>query len=87
MYSIFRDPRWQDHTTWTAVAPDAVFTVRTYATRRDYELRRSAQILYSQPTNQQLTALQPNRSRSGDKSQVILGAWTVIAASAIRRGP
>jgi hypothetical protein len=34
--SIPRDPRRDDHTTCTAVAPDAVFTVRTYATRRDY---------------------------------------------------
>ena len=37
MCSIFRDPRRNDHTIWTAVAPDEVFTVRTYATRRDYE--------------------------------------------------
>ena len=38
---MFRDPRREDHTIWTAVAPDAVFTVRTYATRRDYEPRRA----------------------------------------------
>ena len=42
MCSTLRDPRREDHTIWTAVAPDAVFTVRTYATRRDYEPRRSA---------------------------------------------
>jgi len=29
MCSMFRDPRREDHTTWTAIAPDAVFTVRT----------------------------------------------------------
>jgi hypothetical protein len=29
---MFRDPCREDHTTWTAVAPEAVFTVRTYAT-------------------------------------------------------
>jgi hypothetical protein len=29
MCSMFRDPRRDDHTTWTAVAPEAVFTVRT----------------------------------------------------------
>jgi hypothetical protein len=40
MCSISRDPRREDHTIWTAAAPDAVFTVRTYATRRDYEARR-----------------------------------------------
>ena len=48
----------------------AAFTVRTYATRQDYEPRLSAQILRSQPTNQQFTALRPNRFRSSDKSQV-----------------
>ena len=32
--SIARDPRREDHTICTAVAPDAVFTVRTYATTR-----------------------------------------------------
>jgi hypothetical protein len=37
-------PAREDHTTWTAVAPDEVFTVRTYATARDYEPRPSAQI-------------------------------------------
>jgi hypothetical protein len=30
--SICRDPRWQEYTICTAVAPDAVFTVRTYGT-------------------------------------------------------
>jgi hypothetical protein len=28
---MFRDPRREDHTIWTAVAADEVFTVRTYA--------------------------------------------------------
>jgi hypothetical protein len=31
-----RDPPRDDHTIWTAVAPDAVFTVRTYATPAAY---------------------------------------------------
>ncbi len=30
MWSIDREPREEDHTTWTAVAPEAVFTVLTY---------------------------------------------------------
>jgi hypothetical protein len=34
MCPMFRDPRRQEHTTWTAVTPDAVFTVRTHATGR-----------------------------------------------------
>jgi hypothetical protein len=37
---MFRDPRRDDHTTWTAVAPDPVFTVRTYSTRPAYEATR-----------------------------------------------
>jgi hypothetical protein len=48
-----------------------VFTVRTYATGRDYEPRPSAQIRRPQPTNQQLKALQLSRSGSSDKSQVL----------------
>jgi hypothetical protein len=31
------EPRRKEYTMWTAIAPDAVFTVRTYATNRDYE--------------------------------------------------
>ncbi|TBM83552.1 hypothetical protein DIQ79_33745, partial [Mycolicibacterium smegmatis] len=33
---MLRDPRRVDHTICTAVAPEAVFTVRTYATRAAY---------------------------------------------------
>ena len=36
MCSIERDPRRQDHTICTAVAPEAVFTVRTKATSAAY---------------------------------------------------
>ena len=32
MWSIVFDPRRLECTIWTAVAPEAVFTVRTYAT-------------------------------------------------------
>jgi hypothetical protein len=34
---MLREPRREEYTIWTAIAPEAVFTVRTYATRRDYE--------------------------------------------------
>jgi hypothetical protein len=34
--SISRDPRCQEYTICTAVAPEAVFTVRTYGTRQLY---------------------------------------------------
>ena len=37
--SISRDPRREDHTTCTAVAPDDAFTVRIYGTRPLYEPR------------------------------------------------
>ncbi|BCQ06740.1 hypothetical protein JMUB5695_00149 [Mycobacterium heckeshornense] len=37
MCSIEREPRRQDHTICTAVAPDAVFTVRTKATSAAYD--------------------------------------------------
>ena len=32
-----RDPRLEEYTIWTAVAPEAVLTVRTYATGADHE--------------------------------------------------
>jgi hypothetical protein len=37
--SIARNPRREDHTTCTAVAPNVVFTVRMYGTRPLYEPR------------------------------------------------
>jgi len=36
MCSRLRDPRREEYTICTAVAPEAVFTVRTYATKRPY---------------------------------------------------
>ena len=32
---MLREPRRDEYTIWTAIGPEAVFTVRTYATRRD----------------------------------------------------
>jgi hypothetical protein len=40
MCSMLRDPRRDDHTTCTAVAPDFIFTVRTYGIRSAYEAGR-----------------------------------------------
>ena len=37
---MLRDPRREDHTICTAVALHAVFTMRTYATQRNFEQRR-----------------------------------------------
>ena len=36
---MFRDPCRKDHTIWTAVAPEEVFTVRTYGTGPLYNAR------------------------------------------------
>jgi len=35
--SIARDPRLDDQTIWTAIAPDTVFTVHTWATAASYD--------------------------------------------------
>ena len=59
--SILRDPRREDHTTCTAVAPKDVFTVRTYATQAPYGPLASAQIRTSTSPNPQFTALQTCR--------------------------
>ena len=68
--SIERDPRRDDHTICTAVAPELVFSVRTYATNAPYEARPSAQIRTSCPINLQVTALQRRGTHHSDKSQV-----------------
>jgi len=70
MCSIERDPRRDDHTICTAVAPELVFTVRTYATTAPYGPTPSAQIRTSREPNPQVTALQDRESRHSDKSQV-----------------
>jgi hypothetical protein len=57
---MFRGPRRKDHTIWTAIAPNALFTVRAYATRRDHEPRLSAQVSRIPSVNLQLTALRPS---------------------------
>ena len=71
MCSIERDPRRDDHTTCTAVAPELVFTVRTYATQAPYGPPPSAQIRTRIQLNPQVTALQDRRTRNTDKSQDI----------------
>ena len=70
MCSIERDPRRDDHTICTAVAPELVFTVRTYATQGPYGPPPSAQIRTRIQLNPQVTALQDRRTRNTDKSQV-----------------
>ena len=57
--SISRDPRREEYTICTAVAPDDVFTVRTYGTRQltDTQLVRT-----SDHHNPRTTGQQPTRS-------------------------
>jgi hypothetical protein len=69
MCSIERDPRRDAYTICTAVAPELVFTVHTYATTAPYA--PSAQIHTQIPLNPQVTALQHRGTRNSDKSQVI----------------
>ena len=69
MCSMERDPRRDDHTICTAVAPELVFTVRTYATQAPYGPVASAQIRTRNSPNPQFTALHSRRTRNSDKSQ------------------
>jgi hypothetical protein len=77
MCSISRDPRRDDHTTCTAVAPDFVFTVRTYGTSQLYGpslvrksavekpgTRRSARRARHEPAI--VSQLRPNMGRRSD---------------------
>ena len=61
------------------MAPEEVFTVRTYATRAPYDPTASAQIRTRNQTNPQVTALGDLRTRNGDKSQVLIIAKTIVA--------
>src|SRR5262249_52304727 len=53
--SISRDPRWEEYTICTAVAPEDVFTVRTYGTRQLYGHPASAHFQSPQPTKPQVS--------------------------------
>jgi hypothetical protein len=70
MCSISREPRWEEYTICTAVAPGDVFTVRRYGdTRPQYGLP-SAQIDHSPATNLQVIDLQPRSNPEWGRSQV-----------------
>ena len=47
--SIWRDPRREDRTIWTAVAPDVVLTVRMYGTRPLYGPRLVRKFSFNEP--------------------------------------
>jgi hypothetical protein len=53
------------------VAPEEVFTVRTYATSAPYEATASAQTRTSTTPNLQVNDLQSRRTRNSVKSQVL----------------
>jgi hypothetical protein len=67
--SILRDPRRVDHTICTAVAPEVVFTVSTYATNAPYEPTASAQICTRTTVKTQVNELQNPPTPNSDKSQ------------------
>lgn len=64
-----RDPRLEEYTIWTAVAPEAVLTVRTYAAGADYETDWCANPS-TQYANRQVTTLHVPSSRNRGPSQV-----------------
>ncbi len=69
MCSISRDPRCQEYTICTAVAPDAVFTVRTYGTRQLYG-PFSVQIQLRRTGNPQVTAVASAQNPNREPTQV-----------------
>jgi hypothetical protein len=69
-----RDPRRFECTICTAVAPDLVFTVRTYATPAAYDPIVSAQISTLPTPTQQLTAVPNDADVIHDRSQVSVAA-------------
>ena len=68
---ISRDPRREEHTIWTAVAPGDVPTVRTYGDTRPHDPapRASAQMPRRTRANPQARGLQPAKLRHTDKSR------------------
>jgi hypothetical protein len=80
--STARDPRRENHTTYTAVAPKAVFTMRTLATRAAQAPEFSAQIPTAQTEKQQVNPLRLSRTPNREPSQgrSISAASTRVAA-------
>ncbi|GAA1094724.1 hypothetical protein GCM10009648_37440 [Tsukamurella spumae] len=74
-----REPRVEDQTICTAVAPDAVFTVLTYATPAAYEPTISAHIRTKTSRSHQVSELHHWRSPIREPSQVHRLPLTFIA--------
>ena len=73
MCSISLDPRCEEYTIWTAVAPDAVFTVRTYGTRQLYGagLVRKSSPATQEPAGHSVTL---SRTQNHEPTQVTVRA-------------
>ena len=67
---MLRDPRRVHHMICTAVAPEAVLTVRAYATTAPYEPRFSVQIATQHRTKHEVSEPQSTRIRKRGPSQV-----------------
>ena len=98
MCSISRDPRCEEYTICTAVAPDAVFTVRTYGTRplygpglvrksssREPRTRRSQRRASPEPRIVSQLRCNPNRlaQRQTKDTELAKGQIYIIQASQI----
>jgi hypothetical protein len=83
-----RDPRRDEYTICTAVAPEAVFTVRTYATVDSLEADVSAQIYATSPTKPQVNGLCLTKITKCGTSQVCFdGGMLDTAAIGLRSEP
>jgi hypothetical protein len=69
MCSMSSDPQWDEQTNCTAVAADAVLTVRTCGTGPLYG-PRVARVLSAVGENPQATTLEPAANPNRDPSQV-----------------
>lgn len=78
--SISRDPRREECTICTAVAPDDAFTVRRYGDTRHDTASASAQPRHPPATNPQVSGLAPRSTQESGRSQVRRSA-TVLAST------
>jgi len=80
--SISRDPQWEEYTICTAVAPDDVFTVRTYGdTRQPYGHPPSAHFQPHKPRNRRSATRKITQAEI--VSQVGYGFVVVVVAGAV----
>lgn len=73
-----RDPRWQEYTICTAVAPDDVFAVRTYGTRPLCGPGLVRKISFSETTNPQVTRPRTTRTPFREATQVSIRCSDVM---------